>query len=128
MNKEDAFGEGALSRAVRNRFFKSSADIVVVDGVRWLSDEELIRSIPSNLLLYVTADFETRYGRAKRRKREGEELKTRKQFLKEDEAKNEIFTPQIGSRADWKIENSGNEEELKEKVREFWNKFVLPLL
>lgn len=128
MVRETAFGPNALANAVRHRLMTSSADIVQADGVRWLADEELLRNIPNSLILYTTASLETRYQRELDRRREGGETLTREQFLAQNQAKNEIHIPEIGSRADWKIVNEGTLEELEEKVREFWEIKVRPIL
>lgn len=129
MKNESAFGNGALSRAIQNRLLTSESDIVQADGMRWLSDEILIRSIPRSVILYTTADFEIRKERAKMRRREGEESKTDDELRKEELAENEIYIVKIGKRADWKIENNTNNlEDLKQKISEFCEVKLLTLL
>jgi len=56
------------------------------------------------------------------------ELDSFEEFRKQGMAKNEIYIPQVGSRADYTIENNGTEAELKEKMREFCEKKVRPIL
>lgn len=125
MKSDAGFKDGALSRAIRSRLMKSQTDIVQADGVRWLSDETLIRSIPGAILLYTTADFEVRAARAKTRKKEGEENKTVEELRREEEAENEIYIPQISSRADWKIVNNYDSmEPLERDVRKFYEAMV----
>lgn len=110
------FGEGALTRAIRQRLEKDPADIVIADGMRWKTDEQMIRSFPYYMMIYVTADPKVRFERLKARKEKaGEGIMTYEQFLKEERAPNEIDIPIIGARADFKIENNGTLLELREE-------------
>lgn len=126
---DNAFGKGTLTNAVRQRLLGEQADVVIVDGIRWLTDEIMIRNFPNNLLIYITADVNERYQRSLRRiSRAGESEKSLKQFLKEEQASNEIFIPEIGSRADLKIDNSGFLEELNEKAKGCYTEHIKPKL
>jgi dephospho-CoA kinase len=124
----NAFGEGALSHAVYGRLLKLQTDIAIADGMRWPSDEKMLRTIPSNLILYVTAEPRLRYERLKGRQGVGEKEKTWEQFLREEKAATEAYIPDFGSRADRKIENNGTQKELETYVREFFADLVLPRL
>ncbi len=121
------FGDGTLARAVRTRIMKCATTVVIVDGIRRTSEEEMIRSIPGSMILYVTAPVATRYGRP-RASRPGESEKTFEQFLCEEEAPTELEIPQIGARADYRIENVGSREELECSVRELFEQHILPRL
>lgn len=121
------FGEGTLANAVRARVMSGDAPIIVVDGIRRASEEEMIRSIPGSVVLYVTAPVEVRYGRP-RLSRPGEHEKTFEQFLREEAAPTEIEIPTIGARADYKIENMGSRKELGGVVREWYEKSIISQL
>ncbi len=115
-----AYGEGILTRAVRKRVEDIDADIVILDGVRWLSDAEMLRQLPNNLLVYITADAKTRYERTKGRKEKaGEENATWEKFLLEEQAETEKAIPLIGAFANHMIFNTGPLEELREEVKKF---------
>lgn len=132
MVKPDAFGPRALTDAVEARLMKDSADLVIVDGVRWLSDEAMLRGVPDGkgILLYVDADADTRFSRAKRRQREGEEELTRNAFDVQDAAPNESSVDVIGGRADWRIPNGRDTDpvELERYVKAFFDGRIAPLL
>ena len=114
------FGDGSVSHAVNLRINQTQADIVLFDGVRWATDVEVIRSFPKHKLVYITAPLKLRFDRLKLRKEKTyEETTSFAQFLKEEEAKNELDIPKIGSKADFKILNDGSLDELKAKVEEF---------
>lgn len=117
---KDGFGPETLSHAIYEKLLKSGADIVLLDGVRWKSDEELTRRFNNNLMVYITADLMIRYERLKKRKeKEDEEDTSFEQFMKEEKTENELLIPVIGGRADIKIENNGSFEEYKQKISEF---------
>ncbi len=114
------FGNGTLSKALYNRVMKQPADIVILDGVRWLSDEELINSFPQKFLIYITADAKTRWERLKLRgEKAGEANASLEQFMAEEKVKTETLIPKIGKRADIKIDNNGTFENLKTEVKSF---------
>ncbi len=123
----DSFGNGTLARAVRARIVGGDAPIVVVDGIRRASEEEMVRGIPGSMILYVTAPVAARYGRP-RASRPGEREKTFEQFLREEEAPTEVEIPHIGSRADYRIENTGSREDLERSVRELFERCIVPRL
>jgi dephospho-CoA kinase len=93
---KNVFGDGTLSRAIKKRVLESSQDLVMIDGVRWIEDEQMVRGIPGAILWYVTAPLETRLERASRRPNES--TRTREQLLADWSKETEIYIPQIGSR------------------------------
>jgi hypothetical protein len=70
MNAESGFGDGSLSRAMRRRLMEDTADVTILDGVRWLGDEKMIRSLNDDgiktVMVYIAADAKVRYGRLAR--------------------------------------------------------------
>lgn len=122
---DGAYGKGTLTEAVRQRIVKDNSDIVIFDGVRWPTDEKLIRSFGKNLIVYVTANPETRWKRGLTAgEKVGEDKATFEEFLKEEKAKTEEFIPDIGSRADFKIVNEGTLENYKKEAQKFCEKFL----
>jgi len=112
------FGDGTLSRAIRKRVENEPSQIVVLDGVRWLSDEELIRSFPNSLMIYITASAEVRFARLKKRNEKiGEAEMNFDQFLEEEKVQTETLIPQIGQRCDIRIDNNGTFEDLQNEVK-----------
>lgn len=119
------FGEGTLTQAVKKKVLSQEADIVVVDGIRWMSDYEMVNSIEGNLLVYITADVDTRYERMKERKeKEGEADMSYEQFMSEEKAENEIYIPEIGKHAHFTIENNDGLDEFEKKVKEFFVEYI----
>ncbi len=125
MNK--AFGDGTLPHAIYSKVMNTTADIVILDGPRGLDDEELVRKFPKNFMVYVTASVELRYERSKKRnEKAGEDSKTFEKFLSEEKGDREIYIPEISKRSNYKIENNGTVEDYKEKIKKFYEEFIIP--
>ncbi len=116
----EKFGLGTLTNAVSARIKATDADIIVLDGVRWLSDEKMIREFPKNMIVYVTAPPEVRYERTKARKvYVGEATASYETFLEEEKVRTELDIPKIAANADVTIDNGGTLEAFEQKVKEF---------
>jgi len=126
---EKGEGPGSLSREIEKRIrTKIEAHIVIVDGVRWLTDEAMIRSFTRNAVVYVYAHEHVRYFRLlKRRENEGDEIKSFAQFLEEDSAPNEQFIDEIGARANLMIQNESTIDRIEEHVYRFLCGTVFPV-
>jgi dephospho-CoA kinase len=110
------FGEGTLANAIYNQIRKSNAQFVIIDGVRWDADIVLLNRFKKHILIYVTADLQTRFKRIQNRTEKIGEGKSFEQFMKEEGAKNEQHISRLGKKADFKIENTGNIAEFKQKI------------
>ena len=121
-----AYGFDVLANSVKARVFESQADIITLDGIRWKdADVPVLRTLPNNFLVYVTAPVEVRYERAKLRSMqsgrtsysgEGDSFE---KFLQEEKAITEVEIPDIAKLADFKIDNYGTFEDLRSQVRQF---------
>ena len=98
---------------------KVAADVVVLDGIRWLSDRDMLRENPKFRMVFITADIALRYARRKTGQKVGEAEVSWEQFQKEEMALTEQFIEEIGKSADYSIENNGTEEEYRDKVKDF---------
>ena len=115
MNAETGFKDGALSRAMKYRIINEDVDVTILDGVRWLGDEKMLRSLNDegikSILIYITADPDVRYARLLARNRAGESATTRENFERQEKAKTEVDIPDIGSRAEIILENNYDDVE-----------------
>lgn len=117
---DNEFGKGTVTQAIKTRILNDPAEIVIFDGVRWQTDVDLIRSFPTNFLIYITAEQRVRFARlVNRDEKAGEKNTSWEQFLKEELEETETQIPKLGDRADFKINNNGDLEALKAKVVEF---------
>lgn len=114
-----------LSHAVYQRILVNSAQIIILDGVRWQPDVELIRDFPHSFLVYVTAPIKLRYERIRSRtEKQGEFNMSFEQFMKEETTENELLIPKIGMGADFKVSNNGTMEHFKMQVGRFCTKLL----
>ncbi len=126
---EIGFGQGVLSRAARPMIEQSKADIYIMDGVRWWSDYELIRSFETNLIIYVTADTTVRFDRLRQRgEKHSETAMSRAQFDREERAESELQIPAIGAKADIHLLNNGSNTEFIAAIDQFFQQSIRPLL
>lgn len=131
---KNTFGDGTLMRAVESRTRKASTPIVILDGIRWREDEALIRRLNDTgndcygYLFYVTASQETRYARAlASTEKAGENKLTFEEFIAAERIETEIYIPDIGSRADVRIDNNGTVEHFSRSVKKLYEA-LKPLL
>lgn len=125
MNQE--FGEGTLTHAVQKRLGKADADIVIVDGVRWLSDRDMLRLLPDTLLVYVAANAKTRYARRSSGGKFGEATVSYRKFLRQEKVLTEQYIEEMGRSADYTIKNNGTIEAFRDAVKTFCTDYLLPL-
>lgn len=117
MNQE--FGDGTLSRAVCKRLKNARADVVVLDGVRWLSDRAILHQKKNFILVAIVANIAYRYDRRKFGQKTGESSISREQFLCEEEVEAERCIEEISSGADYTISNNGTLKEFRDAVKTF---------
>ncbi len=119
---KDSFGQEALAHAAEFNIENETADIIILDGARRESEIEIIRKQTPNLLVYITANQNLRFERLKNRSEKvGETGLSHEQFMKEETVETETLIPQLGAKADVKIENNGSLEEFKKQVERLYN-------
>jgi dephospho-CoA kinase len=110
MNAEAGFKDGALSRAMEHRIKNEDVDVTILDGVRWLGDEKMLRGLNDegikSIIIYIPADAKVRYARLLARNRAGESATAWEDFSRQEQMKNEVDIPDIGGRAEIVIENN----------------------
>lgn len=123
---EDEFGPGSVAHGIEIQIQKTDADIILLDGIRWNPDVELLKKFPESLLIYITADPKLRFERLKQRgEKDGESNMDFEQFQREEQAKNELLIPEIGKGADYKILNNGSIKDFRNNVSALKDKLIL---
>lgn len=112
------FGADTLVNAMREDIARDDASMVVVDGIRFPNEVDMIQSFPDHLLLHVDAPLELRYERACRRGTRGEASLSLDEFKQLHEAETERHIGDAAQRADHTLENTGTKDELEQRVKE----------
>lgn len=113
----EAFGQNILAHILECDAKNSKSDIVVIDGVRRLSDIDLVKTDPNFTLWYTEADAKIRYQRLHNRdENQDDSTLTFEEFLEDHSNETERFIPELKNHAEQVIENNGTLEELKSKV------------
>lgn len=125
----DTYGDATLAHAVARDISQSTASLVVADGIRWDADIEMLRSFPSNVLVYVTADPRVRWGRTRLRGEKVDESETSfEQFMEEERTRSELSIPKIGRTADFTIFNNDSVDRFEKQVVQFYARYLTDLL
>jgi dephospho-CoA kinase len=113
----NAFGEDVLAYAIEKDAVDSTADIVVIDGIRRIEDIAALEPLPNFRLIEVSAPAKTRYDRMTHRgEKSGENNMTWEEFAEQEQAPTELSIPSVAARA-WKaIDNAETEKELEAKI------------
>ena len=107
------FGEDLLALAISKDASEFNSDIVIVDGVRRLTDIAHLTALPNFFLIKIDADPKLRYERMKlRNENVGDNKKTFEDFLKDQEAEADREIPIVMQTAKYSIDNDGSLEDL----------------
>lgn len=111
------FGEDILAHVIENDAKKDKHELVVIDGIRRVSDIDLVRKLPEFTLVYVEADMERRYNRLTgRHQNVDDQTKTFDEFKQDHLLETELSIPPLRVDAKYIINNDGTLEELYEQV------------
>lgn len=111
------FGEDLLAKAIAKDASDLNSDIVVIDGMRRMSDIGHLINLPNFILVSVEAKPEIRYKRlVKRNENVGDGEMTFENFLADHKRETEITIPEVMSHAKEIINNDGSVEDLNKQV------------
>jgi dephospho-CoA kinase len=113
------FGENVLARAIAKKAQQISDGLVVIDGVRRLTDIENLMELPEFHLVALIVDQHVRFERCvARSENNGDKTMTFERFQERDTAEAEKQIPEVMSGAKFTIDNNGTVEELYQKIDE----------
>jgi dephospho-CoA kinase len=113
------FGEDLLAKSIYHDTYNDEHDIVVVDGVRRMSDIFYLRDLSNFKLVYIDADIEKRYERIKKRGENSDDAKkTFSEFEKANQDESESQIRDLKNYANYVIDNNGTFPELYNQVED----------
>jgi dephospho-CoA kinase len=110
------FGDNVLSDVLKEEIKKDKSNVIVVDGIRYWNEFNMVKDFKNNLVVSVTAPLEVRFERASSRATRGEAVLSFEDFKKNEEKPTEKLIDEIAMHADIKIENMGSKEALLETL------------
>lgn len=111
------FGQNILAKIIAKDIEKLDGDIIVIDGIRRISDIEYLKEMPGFVLIRISADPKIRYERmVKRNENKGDNKKTIEQFLKDHESDSDKEVPIVMGIATKHIDNNGDLENLYKQI------------
>lgn len=117
------FSEDILSKIIAEDVRKVNDEIIITEGIRRPSDVVYLKELPDFHLIFLKADAEIRYERIKNRnEKSGDQSKTWKKFLLEENQESETQIRDIAKQADFTIDNNGSLKELYKQLDELVNK------
>lgn len=111
------FGEHVLVNALEQRIKRSLSSYRIVNGIR-MDELDVVKSWGAKII-YITAPIKVRFDRYMlRREKADDAIMNFEEFQKQESGLTELEIPELGKRADYRIDNIGSLEELYGKVDE----------
>lgn len=117
------YGDDILIKATlkKTRDFNG---LLILNGIRALGESVATRDVGGKIL-YITADIEKRWERLQTRGEKADDNVPFDKFQELHKAITEIYIPQMGAEADYKIENNGTKEEFYLKIKDLVDKIYV---
>ncbi len=93
-----------------------SSNMIVVDGIRYMNEVELLRKRPHSILVYIHSSPEERYRRVRKRGEKDEEAISWEEFQQADNMDTEKHIEGLKEKADYIIDNSSSIEDLEKGI------------
>lgn len=108
----EIFGNDILGQILLTDLQRSTAKYNVIDGLRYIEEYELLKTLPDFRLVYITAPIEVRYARTKGRSEKTDEAgMSLDTFKQKENDSTERGIVDLASLADVTIQNGGSLEE-----------------
>ncbi len=119
------FGADILAKVMVKDISKDKNKLIIIDGIRYPDELEVLKKIPGFHLVYITADVKRRYERAiKRKEKVGEDKLTLTQFKKIENAPTEKNIPKIGKTAEYVIDTNCEMDESLKRADKIMEKII----
>jgi dephospho-CoA kinase len=110
------FGNKVLSKSLQKRIEDIEEGLIVINGMRVMEDYDFVKSFPNAYVLYVTLDQKSRWQRIYSRGEKSDDAIDFEKFQEMEKAEIEVQIPNIGAKADYRIENMETKQELLDKI------------
>ncbi len=110
------FGDDVLVQTLKKDLEAAKADIVMVDGVRYPNEVQMLRGFEKSLLFFVDAPPKIRFERVRKRGEKGEDKIDYEEFLRAENRETERYLDEIKAVADYRLDNSSSFKNLYQQV------------
>lgn len=118
----EIFGNDILGQILLTDLQASSAKYNVIDGLRYIEEYELLKTLPDFKLVYITSPIEERYARTRGRSEKTDEANmTIEMFKQKENDSTEKGITDLASHADSTIQNVGRLDEFYTSVQTLVN-------
>lgn len=114
----EAFGDEIVARPMKEDIARLGDGAIVVDGVRYRSEADMIRDFEDGYIIFVKAGSGTRYRRSLARAERGEGEMSYQDFLNSERAETERHLGEVEGTADFIVKNEGSLEDLFDQLEE----------
>lgn len=112
------FGDEVLYKVLVERVKASQTSMSVINGLRMDEQEKAVKDLGAKII-YVTSPADVRFARYQvRHEKIDDAVMNFKEFVEQEKELTEIKIPEMGKRADFRIDNTGSLQELYQKVDE----------
>jgi len=116
------FGEDLLSGVIVEDVKKEKSPVIVLDGIRRLTDIEKLKNFPEFKMVYIETDIKKCYERIIGRRENADDAnKTFERFKNEHNNESELLIKELKSHADYVIDNNGSLEDLYKQLDKIIN-------
>jgi dephospho-CoA kinase len=112
----ESLGGDVIVKAFEKDLEKDPSEVLVVDGIRYENEVDMLKGLENSVLVYVDAPARIRYERAVKRGERGEGGISFEEFLRNDSAETERRIESLKPLADHVIDNTGTLEDLIREV------------
>ena len=113
------YGEDILAKVMFHEVANDNHQVVVIDGIRRMSDIAFLLKLPEFKLVYVEVPMETRFARiSDRAENADDKTKSYDEFIKANQNEAEIQIRDLKDKAAIVLENSGSIDDLQRRIDE----------
>nr|AIA16718.1 AAA domain protein [uncultured bacterium] len=115
------FGEGVIAKALRKRVLQETADIIVVQSIRFPHEVDNVKTLHGHLI-FIEAPLKVRYERAHKRQEKADDNISFEQFQAMQQEPTEIGIEALKKDAEFVISNDSTLEHLYQQIDEVMHK------
>jgi len=121
INLRERFGRDILAKAMKKKIDNISEGLIILNGIRYTEELDMTKGVGGKII-YITADSKTRWQRVQTRGEKKDDNAPYEKFLELDKSATEILIPEIGKKADYRIDNNGSLDDFYKQMDNVLNK------